>query len=139
MRGAQDERELVRLLWERGFAVMRAPASGSSTKMPQPDIVAGNSERDVQFAIEAKTTHSDNFYITHESLSQLVEFAQRFGCQPIVALKFKGRGRSWLFFEPQHLAVTAGLNFKITLGEALQKGMDMKTLTRECKQTKLLP
>ncbi len=138
MRGAHDERELVRLLWERGFAVIRAPASGSSTKMPRPDIVAGNSQREVQFAIEAKTTHN-NLYITHESLSQLVEFAQRFGCQPIIALKFKGKGKSWLFVEPQHLTVTSGMNFKITLNEALEKGMDMKTLTKEGKQTKLSP
>lgn len=47
MRGAQDERELVRLLWMRGFAVIRA-------------------------------------------------------LEPIVALKFKYKGRSWLFVEPQH-------------------------------------
>ena len=138
MRGAQDERELVRLLWRRGFAVIRAPASGGSTKMPRPDIVAGNSEREVQFAIEVKSTHSESLYITHESLSQLVDFAQRFGCQPIVAIKFKGRGKSWLFVEPQQLTMTSGLNFKITLAEALRKGVDLKTLVREGKQTKLL-
>ena len=138
-RGAQDERDLVNLLWKRGFAVIRAPASGASTRMPRPDIVAGNSEREVQFAIEVKTTHSEILYITNESLSQLVVFSQRFGCQPIVAIRFKGRGRSWLFVEPQQLAVTPGLNFKITLAEALQKGMDFKTFTREGKQTKLLP
>ena len=85
MRGAQDERELVRLLWERGFAVIRAPASGSSTKMPRPDIIAGSSERKIQFAIEVKTTHNKNLYIQHESISQLVNFACLFGCQPIVA------------------------------------------------------
>ncbi|MEE8322105.1 MAG: Holliday junction resolvase, partial [Candidatus Bathyarchaeia archaeon] len=38
-RGIQDERNLARLLWKRGFAVMRAPASGASTKMPRPDLV----------------------------------------------------------------------------------------------------
>ncbi|MFH0897012.1 MAG: Holliday junction resolvase Hjc [Candidatus Bathyarchaeota archaeon] len=138
-RGIQDERDLVRLLWNRGFAVLRAPASGASTRMPRPDIVAGNSERGIQFAIEVKTTHSENLYITRESLNQLVDFAKRFGCQSIVAVKFKGRGRSWLFLEPKQLAVTPGLNFKITLAEALQKGMDIKTLSKEGKQTKLLP
>jgi Holliday junction resolvase len=136
MRGVQDERELVRLLWKRGFAVIRAPASGASTRMPRPDIVAGNSMRKVQFAIEVKTTHSEYLFVTHESISQLIDFAQGFGCKPIVAIKFKGRGRSWLFVEPQQLVITPGLNFKITLVEALKKGIDFKTLIKEGKQIK---
>ena len=136
-RGIQDERDLVQLLWKRGFAVMRAPASGAATRMPRPDIVAGNSEREVQFAIEVKTTHDDKLYIARESIVQLMDFAQRFGCQPIVAIKFKGGGKPWLFLKPQQLAITPAVNFKITLTEALREGMDFKTLIREGKQMKL--
>ena len=138
VRGTQDERELVRLLWKSGFAVLRAPASGASTQMPRPDMVAGNSEKGVQVAIEVKTTHNKRLYVAHESLSQLVAFAQRFGCKPILAIKFKGRGKSWLFLEPHQLSMTPALNFKITLDEALKNGIDYKTLTMEGKQIKLL-
>ncbi|MEM0326303.1 MAG: Holliday junction resolvase, partial [Desulfurococcaceae archaeon] len=40
-RGFFHERDLVRRLWEHGFAVIRAPASGSRVKhVVYPDIVA---------------------------------------------------------------------------------------------------
>lgn len=136
-RGVQDERDLVRLLWRKGFAVLRAPASGASTQMPRPDIIAGHSGRGVQFAIEVKTTHDENLYIARESVSQLIDFAERFGCKPILAIKFKGRGKPWLFVEPQHLAVTPALNFKVTFINALRSGIDFKTLIKEGKQDKL--
>lgn len=137
VKGIREERELVQLLWKRGFAVIRAPASGASTRMSRPDIIAGNSERGVQFAFEVKTTHDEKLYISRESVSQLIDFSRRFGCQPVLAIKFKGRGMSWLFINPQSLTITPGLNFKITLKEALQRGMDFKTLIKESKQTRL--
>ena len=138
-RGISDERSLVKLLWNKGFAVMRAPASGSSTKMPRPDIVAGKSAKNLQFAIEVKTTHEEVLYIARESISQLAEFAERFGCQPIVALRFKNRVKSWIFVHPQQLMVTPALNYKITYLEAQRVGMDFKTLIGEGKQLKLAP
>lgn len=137
VKGIREERELVQLLWKNGFAVLRAPSSGSSTHMPRPDIIAGDSERGVQFAFEVKTTHSETLYISHESAGQLVEFARVFGCQPIIAIRFKGSGASWIFVEPQILALTPAQNYKITLKEALQRGMDFKSLIKESKQTRL--
>ncbi|HIC99009.1 MAG TPA: Holliday junction resolvase, partial [Pyrodictiaceae archaeon] len=32
MRGFEAERDLARRLWQKGFAVIRAPASGAKTK-----------------------------------------------------------------------------------------------------------
>ena len=136
-RGIQDERSLVRLLWKKGFAVVRAPASGASTKMARPDIIAGSRVKGLQFAIEVKTTRRETLYIARESVDQLTEFSQRFGCQPILALKFKGRGRSWLFVKPEQLSITPSLNYKITLRDALRIGIDFKTLIKEGKQTRL--
>jgi Holliday junction resolvase len=137
-RGIQDERNLARLLWKRGFAVMRAPASGASTKMPRPDLVVGRRDRGLQFAIEVKTTRKNVLYIRGASIAQLLEFSQIFGCQPIVAIKFKGQRQPWLFIRPYQLLTTPGLNYKISLKDALQKGMDFKTLIGEGKQTRLL-
>lgn len=138
-RGISDERALVKLLWKKGFAVMRAPASGSSTKMPRPDIIAGNSGKNLQFAIEVKTTHEEVLYMARESISQLVEFAEHFGCQPIVALRFKNRVKSWIFVHPSQLMITPALNYKITTLEAQRIGLDFKTLIGEGKQLKLAP
>ncbi len=137
-RGIPDERSLARLLWARGFAVMRAPASGASTPMPRPDLIVGSRDRGLQFAIEVKTTRRDVLYIPGASIAQLLEFSQRFGCQPIVALKFKGQKPPWIFLRPYQLEATPSLNFKISFEDALRKGMDLKTLIGEGTQTRLL-
>ena len=42
--GSKEERDLVNMLWDVGFAAMRAPASGGATKRPLPDVLAGNGE-----------------------------------------------------------------------------------------------
>ena len=130
MRGAQEERELAKMLMEDGFATMRAPASGSKATYPLPDLVAGNSSTDLHYAFQVKTTKRRRIYIPKESIDQLVEFSQRFGCQPIVALKFKRTRRPWVFLRPNQLKSTPSRNYKITLKEALQRGKDLKTLTR---------
>jgi Holliday junction resolvase len=137
MRGIQAERNLVRQLWKKGFAVMRAPSSGSSTKMDRPDIIAGNKIKGLQFAIEVKTTVKECLYIKEKSIKQLVEFSQRFGCQSILAIKFKGRRRNWIFIKPDQLSFTPSLNYKITFRNALRLGIDFKTLIKEGKQTKI--
>ncbi len=118
---------------------MRAPASGSATKRPLPDMVAGSRQRGLWFAIEVKTTRAETLYVDNESIHQLVEFAQTFGCEPFLAVKFKGRGRSWLFLKPSQLTPTRGQNYRTTLKEALATGIDLKTLAGEGRQTRLHP
>lgn len=131
MRGIRDERELVNKLWLHGFAVLRAPASGAATKMMRPDIIAGNAQISLQLAIEVKTTWNKVIYITRESIDQLVAFAKRFGCQPILAIKFKGlRKVSWIFIPPEKLKITDAGNYKITCGDALHVGRDLNSLAR---------
>lgn len=127
-KGIQDERMLVKLFWRNSFAVMRAPSSGSSTKMPRPDIIAGSSNRKKQFAIEVKTTHKEVLYITSESINQLLDFSHLFGCQPIVALRFKNKIKSWIFMRPEQLMITPSLNYKVTMLEAQRIGIDFKKL-----------
>jgi len=138
-RGINEERSLVNTLWRRGFAVVRAPASGSATKRPLPDIIAGCKERSLQFAIEVKTTKAETLYIDNDSIHQLVEFAQTFGCEPFLAVRFKGRGRGWLFLRPSQLESTRGQNYKATLKDALAKSIDLKTLIGEGRQMRLNP
>jgi len=129
----------VNTLWRRGFAVVRVPASGSATKRPLPDMVAGSKQRGLQFAIEVKTTRAETLYVDKDSIHQLVEFAQTFGCEPFVAVRFKGRGRSWLFLKPSQLTPTKGQNYRITLKDALATAIDLKTLIGEGIQVRLHP
>lgn len=65
-KGERRERELVNLLDECGFAVMRAPASGSPTDRELPDGIAGNGER--FSAIEAKSSSGNPIYLDAEEV-----------------------------------------------------------------------
>jgi len=105
--------------------------------MARPDIIAGNKIKGLQFAIEVKTTLKECLYIKEKSVDQLIDFSQRFDCQPILAIKFNGRRRNWIFIKPDQLSFTPSLNYKITFRDALRLGIDFKTLIKEGKQTKL--
>ena len=69
-KGDRRERELVTALDEAGFAVMRAPASGSATERELPDVLAGDGE--TFYAIEAKSSAGDPIYLSGEE----VDFAE---------------------------------------------------------------
>ncbi len=134
IKGIRDERELVNRLWEYGFAVFRAPASGSATKQPRPDIIAGNSELGLQMAIEVKTTWNKVLYVSKESVGQLTVFAKRFGCQPILAIKFKGqRKHPWIIISPKKLKTTDQGNYKVTFRSALLTGVDLEIFVKGSK------
>ena len=134
LRGIRDERELVNRLWKYGFAVLRSPASGSATKFPRPDIIAGNSELNLQLAIEVKTTWNKTIYIAKESFDQLIAFANLFGCQPVFALKFKGkRKHPWIIVSPKKLKATDQGNYKVTFRSALLTGSDLEVFVKERK------
>lgn len=96
-KGSRRERELVNLLWDSGFAVMRAPASGSGRKHPQPDVLASDGKREV--GIEIKSSSSDVVYVSKEEVSKLKEFCEKFGCKPLIGVRFDHMG--WLFVPPE--------------------------------------
>lgn len=95
-KGSRRERELVNLLWENGFAVMRAPASGSGRKHPQPDVLA--SDGNIEIGIEIKSSSSDVIYVKKKEVEKLREFCDKFGCKPLIGARFDHRG--WLFVSP---------------------------------------
>ncbi|MBP1912310.1 Holliday junction resolvase Hjc [Thermococcus stetteri] len=92
-RGASAERELVRLLESKGFAVLR---SAGSHKV---DLVAGNG--DEYLCIEVKSTRSRKLYLPVEDVEKLIQFAGRFGGKPVLAVKFVNVG--WRFYDPSKL------------------------------------
>ena len=97
-KGDRRERELVNELDEAGFAVMRAPASGSATDRELPDVLAGRTDRcssrsneqgaesdtdsePLFYAIEAKSSSGNPIYLTGEEVEALVYFARNFGAK----------------------------------------------------------
>lgn len=101
-KGSRTERELVNLLWQSGFAVMRSPASGSGRKHPQPDILASNGS--VTVGIETKSSSGDAVYINKEEVTKLKEFCHKFGCEPLIGVRFDHQ--DWLFVYPEECETT---------------------------------
>lgn len=91
-RGFEAERELVRKLWSRGFAVIRAPASGARARLAAyPDIVAIFKGR--IYAIEVKYRRDNApIYIDRTQLEKLIEFSRRAGATPLIAVKRAHKG-----------------------------------------------
>jgi Holliday junction resolvase len=90
-RGFNAERELARLLWSKGFAVIRAPASGARARhLIYPDIVALYHGR--VFAIEVKYHRTDVVYVQASQVEKLLEFSSRAGATPLIAVKRPRRG-----------------------------------------------
>ncbi len=132
-KGDRRERELVNKLHDAGFAVMRAPASGSATDRELPDVLAGNG--DVFYAIEAKASKGNPIYLTGEEVEALVYFANNFGAKPRIAVRFDRQ--DWYFFHPADLYQTDGGNYRVKLETALADGTDLAELTGQSKKTTL--
>jgi holliday junction resolvase Hjr len=132
-KGDRRERELVNRLDEAGFAVMRAPASGSATTRELPDVLAGNG--DVFYAIEAKASAGDPIYLTGEEVEALVYFARNFGAKARIGVRFDRE--DWYFFHPGDLYTTDGGNYRVKKETALAEGEDFESFVGGSKQTRL--
>jgi len=121
-KGDRRERELVNRLDESGFAVMRAPASGSATDRELPDVLAGDGER--FYAIEAKSSSGDPIYLSGEEVEALIYFAQNFGAKARIAVRFDRE--DWYFFHPGDLYTTDGGNYRVKKETALADGVDFE-------------
>lgn len=117
-KGDRRERELVNLLDDAGFAVIRSPASGSGTVRAQPDLLAGDGTR--FFAIEVKSSSGDPIYIDGEELEALLYFSRNFGARPRVGVRFDRE--AWSFFHPADLYRTSGGNYRVKRSTAVEDG-----------------
>jgi Holliday junction resolvase len=100
-RGTNAERDLIHRFWEHGWAAMRSAGSGSQ-HFPSPDVIAGNNVR--KLAIECKLTTEQKKYFPKQEIEELKYFAQKFGCEPWVGLKFFRK--EWMFFSLEDLDET---------------------------------
>lgn len=132
-KGDRRERELVNRLDESGFAVMRAPASGSATERELPDVLAGDGER--FYAIEAKSSSGDPIYLSGEEVEALIYFAQNFGAKSRIAVRFDRE--DWYFFHPGDLYVTDGGNYRVKKETALSDGVDFDEFVGRSTKTTL--
>ena len=132
-KGDRRERELVNQLDAAGFAVMRAPASGSATDRDLPDVLAGDDGR--FYAIEAKSSSGDPIYLSGEEVEALIYFAQNFGAKARIAVRFDRE--DWYFFHPGDLYTTDGGNYRVKKETALADGTDFEELVGHSERTTL--
>jgi Holliday junction resolvase len=116
-KGTYAERELTKMLWERGFACVRAAGSGSGP-LPSPDVVASNGKTTLAF--ECKFFASDYLHLDHSQIAQLVEFAQKFKADPWIAVRYAGK--KWAFLDIARIRRTPGENFKVSKDFAYDDG-----------------
>ena len=84
-RGINAERELIHTFWRAGWAAARIAGSGS-IKYPAPDVIAGNNIR--RLVIEIKLVSGNKKYLTAKEVEELQEFANLFGAEPWIGIKF---------------------------------------------------
>ncbi len=132
-KGERRERELVNRLDEAGFAVMRAPASGSATERDLPDVLAGNG--DSFYAIEAKSSSGDPIYLDGAEVASLLYFSQNFGARARIGVRFDRE--DWYFFHPDDLYTTDGGNYRVKRETALAEGTDFEELAGGSARTSL--
>ena len=124
-KGDRRERELVNLLDDSGFAVMRAPASGSATDRDLPDVLAGDGEW--FYAFEAKSSNGDPIYIDAEEIESLKFFAENFGAIPLLAVRFDG-DTQWYFRHPDETYRTDGGNYRLKHEVVREHGLTLTNL-----------
>ena len=132
-KGDRRERELVNRLDEAGFAVMRAPASGSATDRELPDVLAGDG--DTFYAIEAKSSSGRPIYLSGEEVEALIYFARNFGAKARIAVRFDRE--AWYFFHPGDLHTTDGGNYRVKKETALAEGEGFDSFAGGPEQARL--
>ena len=115
-KGARCENELYDLLAEGGYRCVRCAGSGTK-EGANADLIAGNKNR--KFCIEVKSSKKTSKYITKEQISDFLVFAEIFGLEPVVAVKFNRKG--WFFLSPNDL-VDSGKHLLVNLDIAQEKG-----------------
>jgi len=125
VRASALERYVVSRLREKGFAVVRAPASGSKRKDPIPDVIA--MKDGVILLIEVKSKQTEGtIYVRKEQALGIMEFARKSGGELFLCVRFPNEIR---FVEFSKLRKTEGGNYAIDV-EVAKSGLTLNDLVR---------
>jgi Holliday junction resolvase len=117
-KGINAERDLIHKFWNiEGWSAVRIAGSGSN-RYPSADVLASNKLR--KLAIECKTTKDTSKYLTKDEVEQLKLFAEIFGAEPWLAIKFDKE--EWFFLSPEDMKQTEK-GFAISIDDSRNKGL----------------
>ncbi|MFH1105820.1 MAG: Holliday junction resolvase Hjc [Candidatus Aenigmatarchaeota archaeon] len=111
-KGSQSERELGKIMWKWGFAVIRSAGSGKY-RYTAPDLVAIKNK--TVFAFECKA-RKNYVKLEAQELFELREWCERSGALGFLAWKISRRG--WFFLSTDKL--DTGINEKNMQAQALR-------------------
>lgn len=118
-KGANAERELIKILDKEGFAVLRVAGSGVNP-IPCPDVVALKKGRIIAF--ECKAKKGEYLSIAHAQLEEEIDWSEKAGAEFIVAWKVPRKG--WLFFKAEDFRKTDKF-YMIKLDEAKKAAISL--------------
>lgn len=129
-KGTRRERQLAQWFDEHGWAVIRAPASGSATERELPDLFVG--EHGTLYAMEVKASAGDPIYINEVEVVALKWFSRHFAAQARLVAVFDEQhgdptyGHDDIFgayvFDPADCHRTDGGNYRIKKETAFVDG-----------------
>ncbi|MCR4368991.1 MAG: Holliday junction resolvase Hjc [archaeon] len=120
-KGANAERELIRLFWGKGFAIARTAGSGKNA-LPMPDLIMLGKGRSI--VIEAKAWRSKYLTIRSEQMEELFKWRDVGGAEVFVAWKYPNKG--WFFIQPQDFVKNT--HYSISFQKAQEKAVPVDVL-----------
>ncbi len=126
-KGANAERELIRLFWDKGFAVARVAGSGKNV-LPMPDLIVLGKDR--RLIIEAKAWRAPHLSINALQMGELLKWGERGGAEVFVAWKYPNKG--WFFVKPGEFNI--GKNYNISFEKVQRVGVLFPVLIGEQSQ-----
>jgi len=123
-KGINAERELIHLFNKNRWMACRVAGSGSN-HYPSPDVLAGNNLR--KLAIECKSTKERRQYLTKKEVEELRLFANTFGAEAWIAVRFNVL--KWFFLNIEDLKETT-LGFSINIDSAKNKGLTFEEIIK---------
>ena len=127
-KGANAERELIHMLFDRGLAVLRVAGSGK-TSLPSPDVVA--LKPGLQIAIECKAWSKAYLSVSVLQMQELSMWSKMAGAELYVAWKIPRKG--WRFLKPNQFNKTDKA-YNISRKHALTHGIDLGVVIGEQSQ-----
>ena len=115
VKGARSERELLNIMYGKGYSVMRSAGSGVNSL--SPDIIGFKDSRGI--ALECKAWESSSLSLESDKIEELKRWEANSGMETFIAWRMNGRG--WFFIKLGELAFT-GKNYTVTIRNAVSIG-----------------
>lgn len=123
-KGTRYERELIHMFYNTNTWIASRMAGSGSIPLPSPDLLAGYKNRSL--AIECKAIKNPYYHFNKTKIKELIDFSDRFGAEPWLAIRFDNKG--WFFLTPEDLK-TSPKGHSVSLKLAGEKGIKFEKLT----------